>query len=461
MTLEAPAEHPVARLHDRLGDLVHLPGDPRYDELRLPWNVAVDQRPAAVAAPTTVEEVVAVVRTAAELGLRVAPQGTGHGAAMAGLRSLDDAVLVRTSALSAVDIDPVRRTARVGSGVLWDAVVAAAAEHGLAALHGSSPDVGVAGYALGGGIGWYARKHGLATNSITAVELVTAEGTHQRADAETNADLFWALRGGGGNFGIVTALELRLFEIPDAYAGMLLWDIAAAEPVLRRWAEWCETAPDEVTTSLRIMRFPPMEELPEFLRGRAVVILDGAVLGDDASAERLLAPFRDLGPELDTFARIPAAAVGRIHMDPEEPSPFASGTILLKELGNDTVEAVLDAFGPDATAALMAVEFRQLGGALGRPAPDAGALSHLSGSVLAFLVDMAPTPEAAAAAVASAAEAVLKLAPWASGAAYLNFADGGVVDPKLGYGEDAWDRLRELRRQYDPTGMFVANHPID
>jgi hypothetical protein len=460
MTLEAPAESPAARLHDRLGDIVHVPGSARYDELRMPWNVAVDQRPAAVAAPTTPEEVSAVVRAAAELGLRIAPQSSGHGAAMATVAGLNDAVLLRTTGLTGVTIDPSTQTARIGSGAIWDDVVTAAATHGLAALHGSSPDVSVVGFALGGGIGWYGRKHGIATNSITAVDLVTADGSYVRADATQNTDLFWALRGGGGNFGVVTALEMRLFPIADAVGGFMLWDITAAEPVLRRWVDWARTAPDEVTTAFRIMRFPVMDELPPFLNGRNIVCIDGGVLGDDQSAATLLAPLRELQPEMDTFARVPTPALARIHMDPEEPSPFAGGTVMLNDLDDDAMALFLDMFGPDATTNLMAAEIRQLGGAFGRPAADSGALSHLEGQFLLFFVGITPTPEITAATVAACGEAVLAFTPWSSGAAYLNFADGGAVDPKVGYGEDAWLRLQQLRTQYDPNGVFIANHPI-
>ena len=256
----------ACRLRGLCAGAVHLPGDPGYDEARMPWNVAVDQRPAAVAYPACADEVSEIVRAAAASGLRVAPQGTGHNAGPLG--RLDDVVLLRTSAMTGVHIDPARRIARVEAGVLWLDVVEAAAAHGLAALHGSSPDVGVVGYTLGGGIGWYARQLGMATNSVTAVELVLGDGTQVRADEDTNPDLFWAVRGGGGSFGVVTAMEFRLFDIDTAYAGMLLWDQEHAEKVLRAWAEWTVDAPDCVTTSFRMLNLPPMPELPEFLRGR-------------------------------------------------------------------------------------------------------------------------------------------------------------------------------------------------
>src|SRR3954470_1125643 len=301
---------PTARRATSLAGLcdggVHLPGDAAYDAARLPWNAALDQRPAAVALPRTVSDVQAVVRAAAAAGLRVAPQSTGHNAGPLVGRGLDDVVLVRTERMRGVSIDPTRRIARVEGGALWIDATELAADHRLAALHGSSPDVGIAGYSLGGGIGWYARKLGMATNSLTAVELVIGDGTHVRATAEENASLFWALRGGGGSFGVVTALEFRSYLIETAYAGMLLWDVADAEPVLREWSAWAPTAPDAISTSFRILRLPPMPDLPPFLQGRSVVVIDGAVLGSDDEGAAMLAGLRALRPELDTFARTPA-----------------------------------------------------------------------------------------------------------------------------------------------------------
>ena len=188
------------------------------------------------ASPTTSSR---LVRLATEHGLRVAPQTTGHNAGPLAQRGLDDVVRGQDCrALAEVTIDPVRRIARVGGGAIWDPAVTAAAAHGLAALHGSSPDVGIAGYSLGGGLGWYGRALGLAANHVTAAEVVIGDGTIVRTDAEHDPELLWALRGGGGNFGVVTALEFSLFDIATAYAGMMIFDIGRAEQVLRRWAAW-------------------------------------------------------------------------------------------------------------------------------------------------------------------------------------------------------------------------------
>jgi FAD/FMN-containing dehydrogenase len=213
---------------------IHLPGDDGDDRARTTWSLAVDLRPAAVAFPKDAREVAAVIRTAASAGLRVAPLGTGHNAHPLG--DLTGSILMRMSKMAQIKIDADARRARVQAGDVWQPVVEEAGRHGLAALHGSSLDTGVVGYLLGGGISWYARSLGLAANSVTAVELVTADGSLVRADAGHEAELLWAVRGGGGaNFGVVTAIEFALQPIKTAYAGMLVWDLRDAHQVLSRW----------------------------------------------------------------------------------------------------------------------------------------------------------------------------------------------------------------------------------
>lgn len=436
---------------------VHLPGAPGYDAARTPWAVHVDQRPAAVAVPHSAEEVVEVVRAAVAAGLRIAPQSSGHGAGAFARADLSDVVLVRLNEFTGVSIDADRRLARVLGGTLWQDVVEAAAPHGLAALHGSSPDVAVAGYTLGGGLSWYARQHGLAAHHLRAVELVLADGRLVRTDAEHDPDLFWAVKGGGGSFGIVTALEFDLLPIPDVYAGMLLWPGARAAEVAHRWAEWTRVVPDTVTTSLRLMSFPPMPELPPFLSGRKLVIVDGAILASDERAAELLAGLRELDPEMDTFGRVPAPALTRIHMDPEGPTPSVSGSVVLGELPVAAVEALLAAAGPDSGSSVLAAEIRHLGGAVGRSA-DA-ALACLPGSYLGFFLGIAPTPEIAAAGLADAAKGVTALTPWASNERYLNF-DDNRVDVASGYRPDSWQRLTLVRERVDPQRRLVANHPV-
>jgi FAD/FMN-containing dehydrogenase len=455
-TISPSAAHALRGLLD---GRVHLPGDAGYDAARLPWNVAVDQRPAAVAVPRSAAEVATVVRVAAEAGLRVAPQSTGHNAGPLAAQGLDDVVIVRTSEMCTAIADPIRGIVRVEGGAVWEPAVDAAAAHGRAVLHGSSPDVGVAGYSLGGGIGWYARQHGLAANSITAIEIVLADGELVRADATTNAELFWAVRGGGGSFGVVTAIEFAMFDIQTAYAGFLLWDLAAIEPVLREWAAWAPGAPDEVTTSFRAMRLPPLPELPPFLSGRQLVIIDGAVLGSDDRGQELLAGLRALQPEMDTFGRVPAASLVRLHMDPEGGAPFASDSSMLASFPDAAVDAFIAEAGPDAQSSLLMAELRQLGGALGRPHQGGGVLSHLDAEFVTFAGGMAMTPEMGAQAHADAVRLTEALAPFANGREYLNFAEN-PVDTRAAYGADVWTQLTGIRSAVDPHGVFAANHPV-
>ncbi len=447
----------ACRLRGLCAGAVLLPGDDGYDAARMPWNVAVDQRPAAVAYPASADEVSEIVRAAAASGLRVAPQGTGHNAGPLG--DLEDVVLLRTSAMTGVQIDAERRIARVGAGVLWADVVEAAAVHGLAALHGSSPDVGVVGYSLGGGIGWYARQLGMAANSVTAVELVLGDGTQVRADEDTNPDLFWAVRGGGGSFGVVTAMEFRLYDIETAYAGMLLWDQEHAEKVLRTWAAWTTDAPDCVTTSFRMMNLPPMPELPPFLRGRQLVVIDGAVLADDETAGEILAALRALEPEMDTFARVPAAGLVRLHMDPEGPTPAVSASTILADLPDAAIETFLALTGRGSGSTLLAAELRQLGGALARPAEGAGALPVLDGEFVLFAVAIAATPEMAAQGHADGTALVDAMRVHGEGRDYLNFAEV-PVDVSASFPAEAWQRLKGIRSAVDPGGLLKANHPV-
>ena len=447
----------ASSLRGLCGGAVHLPGDPGYDDARTPWALAVDQRPAAVAYPADAAEVVEVVRAATAAGLRVAPQGTGHNAGP--LPDLGNVVLLRTSAMREVTVDAEARIARVGAGALWIDVVEAVAPHGLMALHGSSPDVGAVGYSLGGGIGWYARELGMAANSVTAIELVLADGRRVRTDADNEPELFWALRGGGGNFGVVTAMEFRLYPIETAYAGMLVWDRADAEKVLRTWARWAVDAPDSVTTAFRVLQLPPFEEIPEPVRGRQLTVIDGAVLGDDETAEDILADLRALQPEMDTFARVPAASLVRLHMDPEGPTPGVSGTSVLGGLPDEAVDAFLSVVGHGTENHLLSAELRQGGGALGRVAGGAGAYARIDGRFVLFAVAIAATPEIAAAGLADAKRLEATMGPWANGHQYLNFAEH-ETDTSAAYPAEVWARLQAVRAAVDPHGTFVSNHRI-
>jgi FAD/FMN-containing dehydrogenase len=439
------------------GGAVHLPGDPAYDIARSPWNLQVSEHPAAVAYPAFPDEVADVLRTAAGVGLRVAPQGTGHGAPPLQGR-LTDAVLLRTSAMNELRVDGERRVARAGAGVLWGDLAEAAAEHGLAALHPSSPDVGVVGYTLGGGIGWYARRLGLQCNAVTAAELVLADGTFVRATAEDDAELFWAVRGGSVPLGVVCTLEFQLYPVDTVVVGFLAWDWTAVEHVLPAWVAWCADAEDEVTTSFRLLRAPSADPVPPELRGRRLVMLDGAVLGDDGFAASVLAPLRALGSEFDTFRRVPAASLVRLHLEPEGPTPGYASSTLVSALPDDAIAAILEVAGPGSGNTLTVTELRQLGGALSRPDPAGGALSHLDGQFLALGLGLESDPAEWPQLREDAARLLAAVEPWASGHQYLPMQDDRT-DTRKAFPAPVHARLSAVRRAVDPHGLFVAMHP--
>jgi FAD/FMN-containing dehydrogenase len=453
-TAERPTK--LQSLSDRLAGSILLPGDEGWDEHRGAFNVLVDQRPAAIALPVDADDVSLVIRFAREHGLRIAPQTTGHNAAPLG--DLENTIIVRTSEMNAVEIDPQTRTARVGAGARWGEVVEQASKHGLAALHGSSPTVGVAGYTLGGGIGWYARKHGLASNSVSAIEIVIADGRRLRVDARKEADLFWALRGGGGNFGVVTALEFELYPVAQVYAGALFFPWERSAEVLKAWREWTQTVPDEVTSVGRILQVPDMDGPPPELRGRSFVVVEAACLGTEDEGRAATAALRDLGPELDTFAMSPPAALARLHMDPEEPVPAVSGHMLVGELPESAIDHLVKVAGPDSDSALISVELRHTGGALARRGSGAGALASLPGEYAMFAVGAAGDEDAVQALDSQIGLVKAVLSEWTEGS-YLNFVeepcDAATVFPPTAYG-----RLRAIKAAYDPGCTFRANHPI-
>ena len=429
-----------------------------WDDARRAWNLALDQRPAAVVYPEGPADVAAALRLAADKGLRVAAQGTGHNAAP--FDDLSDTILLKTERMRGVHVDPVSRIARVEAGVLSLELVEAAAEHGLATLAGSSPDVGVVGYTIGGGLSWLGRKYGLAASNVLAVELVTADGEFVRADRDNERELFWALRGGGGNFGIVTALEVRLLPIAEVYAGILWYPIDAAGEVLSAWTELTQRdAPDELTTVGRLLSLPPIPEIPEQIRGKSFAVVEAIHVGDPAQADELLHPLRTLGPVNDTIQTIPMPALSRLHMDPEEPVPGVGDGMMLGDLTPEAVAALVGVAGPRATHPLLSVEIRHLDGELGRRRAENGALASIEATYAMYAVGMTPVPEAVAPTRAQVEAVKGAMSQWSARHMYLNFADT-ARDAQTFWSEQAYSRLRRVKAQFDPHGLIRANHPI-
>ena len=438
-------------------ELLVLPHDPNWNEARLAWNLSADQQPVAVALPESAEDVVAVVRWARQRGLRIAPQGTGHNALPLG--SLAHTVLVKTERMRGVEIDPQAQSARVEAGVLWGEVSDAAAEHGLAALAGSSPDVGVVGYSLGGGISWLARRYGLAANSITAVELVNADGELIRADDENHADLFWALRGGGGSFGVVTALEFKLYPVAEVYAGVLFFPVERGAEVLRAWRRWVDDVPDEVTSIGRFLQFPPIPDIPEPLRGKSFAVVEATSLFGRDTTDELLRPLRELGPAIDTFATMPVQELKHVHMDPKHPVSGFGDSLLLADLTDAAIDALVRVAGAGSGSPLISVELRHMGGALGRKSPGAGALGAIDGSFLMFAVGATPNAETSTVVKAHVEVVQAALAPWDSGLMHLNLAQKRERGERL-FGELTYRRLQTVKAAVDPDDVFRSNHPV-
>jgi FAD/FMN-containing dehydrogenase len=455
-TLLPTTETILERLGASLDGELVLPGEPGWDEARTAWNLALDQRPAAVVVAESTADVAETVRAARSAGLRVAPQGTGHGGGSLG--DLDGSILLRTTRLRGVSIDPEAQTARVEAGVMWQEVTDAAAEHGLAALAGSSHDVGVFGYTLGGGVSWLARKHGLSANSVVAAEIVDADGNERRIDHENDPDLFWAIRGGGGAFAIVTALELRLYPVTEIYAGTLFFPIDGAREVLAAWLELTDRAPEELMSVGRLMRFPDFPFVPEPVRGKEFALVEVAYLGDEADGIELTRPLRELGPVLDTTGMIPARKLSELHMDPPGPVPGFGDGRMLEPLSLEAVDAIVESAGADSGSSLLSVEIRQLGGALGRTSPGDGA-AYLDSAYMMFAVGIAPTPEAAAKTKADVDRVLEAIEPWDAGRDYVNFRESTSTGERL-FSAERYARLAAIKAEVDPDNVFRSNHEV-
>ena len=465
-----PTTHRLPRQQDRtaltraldtlaadLDGTLARPDDPSWDEDRAAWNLAVDQRPTAVVIAETVRDVVSVVNTAREHGLRVAPQSTGHNAGPMG--DLAGTVLLKTSAMRDVQIDPVARVARAEGGALWMDVTPAAAEHGLAALAGSAPDVGVSGYTLGGGMSWLARSHGLAANSVVAIEVVTADGVHRRVDESHEPELFWALRGGGGSFGVVTAIEFRLYPVTEVYAGVLFFPLDRAADVLEAWRQWLPSVPDSVTSVGRVLRFPPLPDLPPHLSGRSYVVVEAACQLPADEAADLLAPLRALDPTMDTFDTIPVTGLSQLHMDPPGPVPGTGDGALLGALPAEAMESFARVASSDSSP-LLSIELRHLGGALAPGRMTGGAVSGIDAEFALFAVGITPSPEAAEAVESAVVGVQHVMGPWTTGGVYLNFAERPKTGKALFGSYGTYARLRAVKAEYDAADVIRANHPV-
>ncbi len=446
----------LAELAAQVGSIA-VPADAHYAVLATPWNVSVPSTPLAVVAAADAEDVGRTLRFATAHGIPVAVQCTGHGA----WADLADAILVSTARLTECTVHPEERWARVGAGVAWQQVLDAAAPHGLAALAGSSPGVGVVGYTTGGGHGPLARTHGLAADRVRAIEVVTGDGRALRATVTEHPDLFWGLRGGKGSLGIVTAIEFDLLPIPELYAGALYFDGAEAADVMAAWSRWCATLPPEATTSIAFLQLPPMAGVPEPLAGRLTVAVRFAWAGDPSRGAQVLAPMRAAGPMIiDAVGMMPYASLGRIHSDPVDPLPAHEGHALLSGFPVEAAERLVAEAGPGSGSPQIVVEVRQLGGAVAAEGATPSAFCRRDAAFSLFSVGIAAPPAGGAVAAHGAAlrEA---MAPWTAPGALPNFAPGvDAVRFRRVYTPEVLDRLRALAAVYDPAHVLVAGRGL-
>lgn len=450
----------LSRLAGRIDGPVLRPGEPGYEAETHTWNLTLRHRPAVAVGATSARDVQAAVAFAADHALPVAVVATGHGAVV----PADGALLVTTWRMDDVRVDPAAGVAHIAAGARWQQVVDAAAKVGLAPPAGSSPDVGAVGYTLGGGLSpALGRKYGYAADLVRSIDVVTPDGVLRHVDAGHESELFWALRGGKGNFGVVTSIELGLVAVQRFYGGGLFFGGEHARAVLEAFRAATRTAPDELTLSVALLRVPPEPSVPEPLRGRFVVHARVAYLGAPADGERLIAGLRAVAPPLlDTVTELPFTAIAAVHLDPADPMPVVERTAQLAGLPDEAVDALLAVAGPGADVPVTMVEVRHLGGALDRQPAVPNAVSGRGAPYNLFVASIAP-PELHATAHAAQAEIVDAVAPWLTGRALLNFLSAGDADPDLvreAFDAAAYDRLARIKAIHDPENLFRVNHNI-
>ncbi len=438
---------------------VLTPDDAGYDAARMGWNVAVQQHPALIVMANSAADVAAAVRFAGQHGLGVAVKSTGHGV----IRPADDNLLIVTSPMADVQVDAAAQTAWIEAGAKWGQVLPKTQAVGLAPLLGSSPGVGAIGYTLGGGLGWLARKYGLAADSVRRFEVVTADGQMRTASDDENADLFWALRGGGGGFALVTGMEVQLVPVTMVFGGNLVYPAAMAGQVLRRFRDWMPTLPEEFTAGFAIMNLPPLPIIPEFLRGKSVVMVRGCFCGPVEQGQALLQPWLDWqAPIANIFHPMPFTEVATVSNDPSDPMPSYTTGAWLRELSDEVIDTLVQfAVAKDGPSPLISTEVRYIAGALGRVAPDANAFSYRHATMMLGIIGMAPTPEAHAFVDGYAKQFKGALQPYLDGT-YTNYMEGeeGRASASIAFSPEHYRRLAAIKATYDPGRLFDFSYDI-
>lgn len=426
--------------------------DSAYEAELAGFNTAYPLRPAVVVPAASEAEVIEAVAYARARGLTVTAFATGHGTSA----PLEGGMVINLSRVADVAIDPLARTARVGGGTRWAAVVAAAAQHGLAPVTGSSTSVGVVGYLMGGGLGPLSRSHGFSSDWVRGFRLVTGTGELVAANAEENPELFWALRGGKGGFGIVTEVTVELVPAHSVYGGAVTFAEEHIEQALRAWVDYTDTAPTEATTSAIIINFPPFDEVPAPLRGRRLLMVRFAYVGDSATGERLAAPIHALAPVyLDGIRELALTEVAQIHNDPTDPGPGWGLGTMLTAIDDDFASALLAFMGAGSAAPFIAVEVRQLGAATLVDVPEGSAVGGRASAFTMHLIG-APDPSLFEAVLPSAGAGFLSTVQrWLSPEGTINFTDAS--DPvafRAAWPAETFDRLAAVRARLDPDTVF-------
>ena len=435
---------------------VLTPDDDAYDEERSGFQTAWRHRPAVAVGATGPADVQAAVAYAARHGLPVAVQATGHGLSV----PADGGLLINTRRMTGVRVDAATRTAWVEAGVRWDQVVRATAPYGLAPLNGSAPHTGAVGYTLGGGLGLLARAYGYASDHVHAIDVVTPDGRARHVTADREPDLFWALRGGRDNFGVVTGMRVGLVPVTRLWGGGLFFAADHAATVLAAFRDWTRTLPETTTASVGMIPFPDVPAVPEPLRGRHVTHVRVAHLGTPEEGARLAGPLRSAAPPLrDTLGPLPYAEGGSIYNDPARPHGYTGSNVLLRDLDDRALRAVHDLAGPSAPVPCV-VDLRHLDGALTHAPGVPSAVGHRNARYL--LRVLSPLEETGLDAVRAAHGRVYEaVRPWTVGRS-LNFIYGaGTADQvRDAYEPATFRRLGELKTVYDPANLFRLNHNV-
>lgn len=452
-----PAAVAALRTHLR-GELI-LPGDAGYEAARRVWNGMIDKRPALIARCAGPEDVIAAVNFARERALLVAVRGGGHN--VAGNATCDGGLVIDLSRMRAVRVDAARRTARAEGGATWGDFDAATQAHGLATTGGAVSTTGIAGLTLGGGVGWLARRFGLTCDNLLSVELVTADGRLLTASAEDHADLFWGVRGGGGNFGVVTAFEYQLHPVGTVLGGMVLYPMEQATELAHFYRDFAAAAPEELASLLVFFVAPPLPSLPAHLHGQPLAGVAPCYSGAPAEGEALLRPLRRFGtPVVDTIAPLPYTEQQRL-IDAGSPAGLLNywKAGFLQALSDDAIATIV-AHTNRAVAPGMMTEIFQFDGAVNRVAPEATAFSHRGGRFDFTAVAKWSDPADSDAYITWARDFYEAIQPFTTGGVYVNYLGGEGADRvRAAYGAN-YDRLVALKAKYDPTNLFRLNQNI-